>query len=290
MAKRRGLARGLDALLGSAPVTAMGEGVAPDAELRQIPVDLMQRGRYQPRTAMDEDALAGLAESIRERGVLQPIVVRPITEGRFEIVAGERRWRAAQAAGLEEVPALVRSVDDEAALAIALIENIQREDLNAIEEARALKRLVDEFGITHARAAQAVGRSRAAVTNLLRLLELNEDVSALVEAGALDMGQARALLALSGPAQSGAASQVVARGLNARETEALVKRTLDTGGASRRRARAPDPDVERLERELQERLGARVTIKQRAGGKGTLEIRYTSLDELDGVLRRLLGE
>ncbi len=285
MARRKGLGRGLDALLGSGASAAL-DGPAQAGELRQLPVDLVQRGRYQPRLHMHEESLATLAESIRERGVLQPIVVRAAAGGRYEIVAGERRWRAAQAAGLAEVPALVRDVDDQAALAIAIIENIQREDLNAIEEARALERLVDEFGITHAQAAQAVGRSRAAVSNLLRLLELNEDVRGLVESGALDMGHARALLAVAGPRQSALASQVVARGLSARETEALVKRALaDPKGSGRRKA--ADPDVQRLERDLKERLGARVEIRQRAKGRGALVIHYASLDELDGILRRL---
>jgi ParB family chromosome partitioning protein len=289
MAKRKGLGRGLDALLGStAGVGDVGEAGVDAGELRQLPVDLVQRGRYQPRLHMDDEALAHLAASIRERGVLQPIVVRPLGSGRYEIVAGERRWRAAQQAGLALVPAVVREVDDQAALAIALIENIQREDLNAIEEATALKRLVDEFQLTHARAAEAVGRSRSAVSNLLRLLELNEDVRGLVEAGALDMGHARALLALTGPAQSQAASQIVARGLSARETEALVQSLLKSGTA--RKGKPPprtDPDVQRLERELKDRLGARVEVKQRRGGRGALVIHYTSLEELDGILKHI---
>jgi ParB family chromosome partitioning protein len=285
VARRKGLGRGLDALLAGGASSAMDEA-SSCGELRQLPVELLQRGRYQPRLNMDDASLQGLADSIRERGVLQPVVVRPVAGGRYEIIAGERRWRAAQAAGLATVPTLVRDVEDEAALAIALIENIQREDLNAMEEARALKRLVDEFGITHARAAQAVGRSRAAVSNLLRLLELNDDVRALVEAGALEMGHARALLALGGPRQSQAATQVVAQGLSARETEALVKRLLAGAPAARKRS-APDADVQRLERELKEQLGARVEVRQRRGGRGALVIHYTSLDELDGILRHL---
>jgi len=284
-ARRKGLGRGLDALLGGAAASSL-DGPGDGGELRRLPVDLLERGRFQPRLHMDEEGLATLAASIRERGVLQPIVVRPLGGGRYEIIAGERRWRAAQTAGLSEVPALVHDVEDEAALAIALIENIQREDLNAIEEARALKRLVDEFGITHARAAQAVGRSRAAVSNLLRLLDLNEDVRGLVEAGALDMGHARALLGLSGPRQSQAATEVVARGLNARETEALVKRLLAGKGRAAKQSPA-DPDVQRLERELKDHLGARVEVRQRKGGRGALVIHYTSLDELDGILRHL---
>jgi len=287
MARRKGLGRGLDALLGGAGAAAGMDAATPQAgELRRLPVDRVERGRFQPRLHMDDAALDALASSIRERGVLQPIVVRPLASGRYEIVAGERRWRAAQRAGLDEVPALVHAVDDEAALAIALIENIQREDLNAIEEAKALARLVGEFDLTHARAAEAVGRSRAAVSNLLRLLDLEPEVRALVESGALGMGHARALLALSGTAQSQAASQVVARGLSARETEALVKRLL-AGARRRRPAAAADPDVRRLEQDLGERLGARVEVRQRRGGRGALVIHYTSLEELDGILAHL---
>jgi ParB family chromosome partitioning protein len=280
----------LDALLGgTAAAAALGGSDAGErgAELRQLPVDLIQRGIYQPRSRIDDEALASLAASIRERGVLQPIIVRPIAGGRFEIIAGERRWRASQQAGLSAVPVIVREVDDEGALAIALIENIQRENLNAMEEAIALKRLVDEFGLTHARVAEAVGRSRAAVSNLMRLLELNDDVRALVESGALDMGHARALLAISGPRQSQAASKVVARGLSARDTEALVKRLLSTATPGRGGKRAVDPDVQRLERELKEHLGARVEIKARSRGRGSLVIHYTSLDELDGILKHI---
>ena len=289
MPKRKGLGRGLDALLAGSATAAALEGGGEAGELQSLAVDLVERGRYQPRQHMDDEALSHLADSIRERGVLQPIVVRPLGSGRYEIIAGERRWRAAQAAGLAEIPALVREADDESALALALIENIQRENLNAMEEARALKRLIDEFELTHARAAQAVGRSRSAVSNLLRLLELNEDVRGLVESGALDMGHARALLGLSGPAQSQVASEVVARGLSARETEALVKRVLAGRGRSRRPATPADPDVARLERQLKDRLGARVEIKQRRGGRGALVIHYTSLDELDGILEHLKG-
>jgi ParB family chromosome partitioning protein len=290
MAKRKGLGRGLDALLGgtgSARALGGGDHEPSAGELRQMPVDLLQRGQYQPRTLMDDEALASLAASIRERGVLQPIVVRAVAGGRFEIVAGERRWRASQQAGLAEVPVIVREVDDESALAIALIENIQRENLNAMEEAVALKRLIDEFGLTHARAAEAVGRSRAAVSNLLRLLDLNDDVRGLVESGGLDMGHARALLGISGPQQSQAASEVVALGLSARETEALVKRILSPAKATSSGASSADPDVQRLERELKERLGARVEVKSRSRGRGALVIHYTTLDELDGILKHI---
>ncbi|MFT5175747.1 MAG: ParB family chromosome partitioning protein [Gammaproteobacteria bacterium] len=290
MAKRRGLGRGLDALLGGVGSASLLDGASSSeqvGDLRQLPVDMIQRGRFQPRLQMDDEALASLAASIRERGVLQPIVVRPLAAGRFEIIAGERRWRASQQAGLAHVPVIVREVDDEDALAIALIENIQRENLNAMEEAVALKRLVDEFGLTHARVAEAVGRSRAAVSNLLRLLDLNDDVRGLVESGALDMGHARALLAISGARQSQAASEVVARGLSARDTEALVKRILSTAVSAPAGNAAADPDVQRLERDLKEHLGARVEIKARSRGRGSLVIHYTSLDELDGILKHI---
>jgi ParB family chromosome partitioning protein len=298
MVKKKRLGRTLDSLL-SKPVDATpadsGNSTSAGTEsdvFKNIAVDLLQRGQYQPRDDMRQDTLEDLAASIRAQGVVQPIVVRPITgksggSQRYEIIAGERRWRASQQAGLSTVPVIVREVDDEGALAIALIENIQRENLNAMEEAVALKRLVDEFGLTHARVAEAVGRSRAAVSNLMRLLELNDDVRALVESGALDMGHARALLAISGPRQSQVASEVVARGLSARDTEALVKRILSTATPGRGGSRAVDPDVQRLERELKEHLGARVEIKARSRGRGSLVIHYTSLDELDGILKHI---
>lgn len=289
MAKRRGLGRGLDALLGE-PAGA-GPREATDGELRNLPVDLVQRGRYQPRSHMDPAALEELADSIRVQGVVQPIVVRPLEGGaRYEIIAGERRWRAAQAAGLGEVPAVVRDVPDEAAIAIALIENIQRENLNPMEEARALRRLLEEFDMTHQRAAEAVGRSRTAVTNLLRLLDLNDDVKELLETSRIDMGHARALLGLQGDAQSEAARQVVARGLSARETERLVRQHKAPAEPRTREVARPDPDVTRLEQNLSERLAARVQIQHGARGKGRLVIHYTSLDELDGILERIAQE
>jgi len=290
MAKRRGLGRGLDALLGS------GAGVELDAEqaldegaLRNLPLDLIRRSPYQPRGELDPEALEELTRSVKAQGVVQPILVRPVGDGvHFELIAGERRWRAAQAAGLADIPAVVREVPDQAALAIALIENIQREDLNPIEEARALARLVEEFGMTHDAVAQAVGRSRAAVSNLLRLLELREEVRALVEAGELEMGHARALLALEGPAQGRAAREVASKGLSARETERLVQRLRSPRGADAgaRRERA-DPDVRRMEEELSQRLGAVVRIHHGARGKGRVVIQYASLDELDGILDRI---
>lgn len=287
--KKRGLGRGLDALLGGASVSAMQEEAAKvdTRELQQLPLELVQRGKYQPRRDMDPQALEELAQSIRNHGVMQPIVVRPVEGGRYEIIAGERRWRASQQAGLERVPALVREVPDEAAIAMALIENIQREDLNPLEESRALQRLIQEFELTHQQAADAVGRSRAAVSNLLRLLELADEVKALLGAGRLEMGHARALLALAGNDQVDGARQVVARGLSVRETERLVKRLLAGAATPPAPPRRVDPDIRRLEAELGERLGAKVSLAQGRGGTGRLVISYNSLDELDGILEKI---
>jgi ParB family transcriptional regulator, chromosome partitioning protein len=289
-AKRKGLGRGLDALLGGeaalAPVTGQP---GADGELRQIPLDQMQRGKFQPRRDMREEALKELADSIRQQGVVQPIVVRPGPAGgaRFEIIAGERRWRAAQMAGLETVPAVVRDVPDRTAIAMALIENIQRADLNPLEEAEAMQRLIAEFSVTHQEAAEAVGRSRAAVTNLLRLLELTREVQDLVRKGDLEMGHARALLALKGPAQTAAGRQVVERHLTVRDTERLVRNKLKEAGETRApQGRKADPDVSRLERSLGEKLGAKVVIEGKGKG-GKLVIHYSSLDELDGILARI---
>jgi ParB family chromosome partitioning protein len=290
--KRRTLGRGLDALLSTSQASAGPAASRPARdELRQVPVDLLERGRYQPRQDMRPESLNELAESIKAQGVVQPIVVRPLSTApgvtRYEIIAGERRWRAAQIAGLMEIPAIVREVPDEAAVAMALIENIQRENLNPLEEARALERLIDEFDMTHQEAATAVGRSRAAVSNLLRLLDLGPDVRRLVEQRKLEMGHARALLAIAAPAaQAEAARQVVARGLSVRATEALVKRLLapsrPPAAASRR-----DPDIQRLESELGEKLGAKVQLDHQASGKGRLSIRYNSLEELEGILEHI---
>ena len=287
--KRKGLGRGLDALLGGeaalAPVLAGQPGV--DGELRQIPLDQMQRGKYQPRRDMKEEALKELADSIKKQGVVQPIVVRPLGERRFEIIAGERRWRAAQMAGLETVPAVVRDVPDRTAIAMALIENIQRADLNPLEEAEAMQRLIAEFSVTHQEAAEAVGRSRAAVSNLLRLLELSREVQDLVRQGALEMGHARALLALKGPAQTEAARRVVDRGLTVRDTEKLVRNKLkEAGEIHGKPGKKADPDVSRLERTLTEKLGAKVVIEGKGKG-GKLVIHYSSLDELDGILAHI---
>jgi ParB family chromosome partitioning protein len=307
--KKRGLGRGLDALLGSAARTAPAAehpaAVSTPPELRAVPaadtplqnkptdgmlctlpVDVIQRGKYQPRLDMHQESLQDLADSISAQGVVQPIVVRAIATGRYEIIAGERRWRAAQLAGLHEIPAVVREVEDRAAIAIALIENIQRENLNPLEEARALERLIKEFELTHEQAAEAVGRSRAAVSNLLRLLDLEDAVKELVEKGELEMGHARALLALSGSKQREAARQVVSRGLTVRATEGLVKSLQRPVPAKQERA-SKDVNIQRLESDLSDKLGARVAIRQGRGGKGKLEISYNSLDELDGVLAHL---
>jgi ParB family chromosome partitioning protein len=308
--KKRGLGRGLDALLGSASRTAqqavaeaapvaappelkavpvaesVPEAPAADGVLRMLPVDIIQRGKYQPRIDMHQESLQDLADSISAQGVVQPIVVRSIGEGRYEIIAGERRWRASQLAGLHEIPAVVRIVEDREAIAIALIENIQREDLNPLEEARALERLIREFEITHEQAAEAVGRSRAAVSNLLRLLDLEDAVKEMVEQGKLEMGHARALLALRGGQQIEAARQVVNRGLTVRATEGLVK-SLQRPQPVKLVAVKKDANIRHLETDLSDKLGASVAIRQGRGGKGKLEISYNSLDELDGILEHI---
>ena len=294
--KKRGLGRGLDALLGginrepsahSAVVeqgaTGRVENPPEQGELRRIPVDLLQPGKYQPRHNMHAESLEDLASSIKAQGVVQPIVVRSIGGGRYEIIAGERRWRAAQMAQLHEIPAMVRDVPDEAAIAMALIENIQREDLNPLEEAGALQRLIDEFAMTHQQVAEAVGRSRTAVTNLLRLLALNPDVKHMVDQGELEMGHARALLALQGASQSTAAKEVVGRSLSVRETEKLVQR-LQAPPAIPASAPMVDPNIRHFETDLAEKLGAKVTIQHGDKGQGKLMIHYNTLDELEGIL------
>ena len=288
-AKKKHLGRGLDALL-SKPAAA--ESAALDT-LKQIPVDLLQRGQYQPRDDMRQDSLDDLASSIKAQGVVQPIVARPIanTGGtqRYEIVAGERRWRAAQLAGLSEIPAVIRDVPDESAIAMALIENIQRENLNPLEESRALDRLIREFDLTHAEAAAAVGRSRATVSNLLRLQDLSDKVKPLLEQRQLEMGHARALLSISDATQQyDAARQVVKKGLSVRETERMVKHML-AGPKSKKAAKtAPvDGDIRRLEIEVSEKLGAKVRVDHTKKGAGKLVISYNSLDELDGILKHI---
>jgi len=297
--KKATLGRGLADLLGQArphPPAAANGAPPPGEQLARLPVELLERGRYQPRTDLRNDTLNELADSIRQRGVIQPIVVRPIvsagTEQRYEIIAGERRWRAAQLAGLTEIPAIIREIPDEAAVAMALIENIQREDLNPLEEARAFQRLIGEFALTHQQVADAVGRSRVAVTNLLRLMDLAPEVGRLVERRELDMGHARALLGLENHRkQTELALLVVKKGLSVRETEALVRRLNSptgrpapegTGGPQGR-----DPNVVRLEGELADKLGAQVQIQHTASGKGKLVVAYNSLNELDGILSHI---
>lgn len=295
--KKRGLGRGLDALLGAgnatpaaaegSAVTAAGQELADDeGALKTLPVDLIQRGKYQPRNDIEPESLQELADSIRAQGVMQPIVVRPISDRKYEIIAGERRWRATQMAGLDVIPAVVRDVSDETAIAMALIENIQREDLNPIEEAAALQRLQQEFNLTQQEVAAAVGKSRSTVANLLRLMSLRDDVRRLVEHGDLEMGHARALLALEGSEQSQAARAVVARGLSVRQAEALVRKTLAERD-SPPEARQLDPNIRHLQDDLSQRLGTRVQIQHGPKGKGKLVLAYNSLDELDGILSHI---
>ncbi len=297
-AKKRGLGRGLDALLSATrdeseadTQDSTGKNQIPTMGMNLVPVDLIDRGRYQPRREFDQDSLQELADSIAAQGVLQPIVVRPVDGERYEIVAGERRWRASQLVGLAEIPVIIRDVDEQSAMAIGLIENIQRDDLNPLEESAALSRLLSEFELTHQEVARAVGKSRTTVTNLLRLLDLTPAVKEYVDARQLDMGHARALLGLNDVRQTEAACQVVSRGLSVRETEKLVRRMHmeDEGGeaAVQTDQHEPDPDVRRLQDDLAQRLGARVRIQQGNKGKGKLVIAYNSLDELDGILEHI---
>ncbi|MEP7060777.1 MAG: ParB/RepB/Spo0J family partition protein [Betaproteobacteria bacterium] len=283
MIRPKGLGRGLDALLAGTDDAAPGKD-----SLQMLPIDRLRPGKYQPRTRMDEASLAELAESIREQGVMQPVLVRPVDGGRFEIIAGERRWRAAQRAGLRDVPALIKTVADQAALALSLIENIQREDLNPLEEAQGLARLIEEFGLTHDAAAKAVGRSRSAVSNLLRLTALDKAVQEYLLAGAIEMGHARALLALPVAQQAGAAARIVNGQLSVRETERLVH-ALQGGDVTKtkRARRVHDADTARLEIEIAEALGAKVRIDVGRHGKGRVIIDYASLAELDGIVARL---
>ncbi|MCS3457031.1 ParB/RepB/Spo0J family partition protein [Aeromonas rivuli] len=291
--KKRGLGKGLDALLSTSTAarqkqvmsdqrTEQAMAPAPQGELRKLPLEWLRSGKYQPRKDMSQDALEDLANSIRAQGVIQPIVVRPLGEQSFEIIAGERRWRASQLARLEVVPCIVKDVPDEAAVAIALIENIQREDLNAIEEAVALQRLLTEFELTHQQVAEAVGKSRTTVTNLLRLNQLNDDVKRFVEHGDLDMGHARALLALSGPAQSELAKQVAQKGLTVRDTERLVQKSLEPVKTKADPVR--DPQFAYIERQIAEKIGNKVQLQQGKQNSGKLVISYENLAELDRVL------
>jgi ParB family chromosome partitioning protein len=308
-AKKKSLGRGLDALLGPSKSTAKpgagpadasvakpATGAVPapdisreiDGEMRTLGVEQLRRGKYQPRVDMHSDSLEDLADSIRVQGIVQPIVVRPVSGGDYEIIAGERRWRAAQLAGLQEVPVVVRDMDDRAAIAVALIENIQRENLNPLEEARALERLIEEFDMTHQQAAEAVGRSRTAVSNLLRLLELGEVATEMVQRGELEMGHARALLALAAGQQAEAAREVVKKGLSVRATERLVKQLLvDSRRPKGAKVPRRDPDLVSLEQRLSDKVGAPVQVQQGSRGRGKLVISYTSLDELDGILEHI---
>jgi len=278
MNKQKGLGRGLDALLGG--------DEAPKDSLMTLPVNRIRPGKYQPRTKMDQGALAELAASIKSQGLMQPVLVRPVERDRYELIAGERRWRAAQMAGLNEVPALVREVADEAALAMALIENIQRENLNAMEEAAGLQRLVHEFKMTHQQAADAVGRSRSAATNLLRLLNLAKPVQAMVMEGVLEMGHARALLALDGARQVEAANRSAARGLSVRETEALAQRWIKSDATPAKQKKV-DRDIARLEEETAEKIGTTVEIRAGRKGTGKLILHYASFEHLDELIAKL---
>lgn len=298
--KRKGLGRGLDALLGGIDNEPSAVSIDPDSQaagaaqtspegvngLRHVPLDLIQRGKYQPRRDIQPEALEELAASIKAQGVMQPIVLRPAEGERFEIIAGERRWRAAQLAGLDKIPAVIRDVPDEAAIAMALIENIQREDLNPIEEAFALKRLQDEFELTHQEVAEAVGKSRTTVTNLLRLISLSDEVKKLLEHGDLEMGHARALLTLEQEEQRDLARQVVAKDLSVRQTEGLVRRLQQQQTKAVPVGRV-DPDTKQLEESLSEQIGVPVTLQHNAKGKGKLVLKYNNLDELDGILAHI---
>jgi len=281
MVKPKGLGRGLDALL-AGDIGSVGDADA----LRMLKLDQLQPGKYQPRSHMDQTALQTLADSIKSQGIMQPIITRKIAGDRYEIIAGERRWRASQLAGLKEVPVIVRDIPDESALAIALIENIQRENLNPLEESTGIKRLIDEFGMTHETAAQAVGRSRSAVTNLLRLQNLHVQVQEKLINGLLDMGHARALLSLNEAAQITAAEQIVQKDLSVRDAEKLVK-TIGSQVSAPPKVKKPDQDVQRLQEEIAESLGADVKIETSAKGAGTLKIRYSSLDQLDEIIAKL---
>ncbi len=291
-AKKRGLGRGLDALLATSASAAARHDASETAkiasdksELRKLPVEFIKPGKYQPRKEMAPEALEELANSIKSQGIIQPIVVRPIGTDRYEIIAGERRWRAAQLAQLDVVPCLVKDVPDEAVIAIALIENIQREDLNALEEAVAYQRLIDEFNMTHQAISEAVGKSRTTITNLLRINQLNAEVKIHLERGDIDLGHAKVLLAVQGELQNELARIIIAKGLTVRESEKLVNQALNP--VSAKEAPSIDPDVQQLEQRLAEKLGAKVSISHNRKGQGKLVINYTSLDELDGILQHI---
>tara|TARA_R110002072_G_scaffold118775_5_gene251290 strand:+ start:503 stop:1366 length:864 start_codon:yes stop_codon:yes gene_type:complete len=286
LVKKRGLGKGLDALLGNSAERT--SGATSSDSLKTLAVDLLQRGQYQPRKDFNQESLQELADSISAQGIVQPIVVRALSRSKkFEIIAGERRWRAAQLAGLQDVPVVVKDVPDKTVMCIALIENIQREDLNPLEEAHALARLIEEFDMTHETIAESVGRSRSAVSNLLRLLELEEAVKVLLTKGELGMGHARALLALNKADQTQTAMQIAKRGLSVRETEALVKRLLSDTNKDRNKPKKIDANIRKLETELSERLGANVSIRMSTKEKGSMVVHYHSLDELDGIISRI---
>lgn len=289
--KKRGLGRGLEALLGNTATATQQNEVAEASELRHIPVEFLQPGKYQPRKDITSEALQDLANSIKAQGIIQPIVIRSVSHGRYEIIAGERRWRAAQIAGLAEIPVIIRDIPDNAAMAIALIENIQREDLNPLEEAVALQRLLDEFSMTHQQVADAVGKSRTSVTNLLRLLSLSEDAKNFLEKGALEMGHARALLGLNGEAQSKAAHTIVEKGLSVRECEELVRKIQNPAASGKTNIKAgtdTDPTIQDLQVKLSEKLGKYATIQHKVNGKGKVVLRYRSLLELRAIISNMI--
>jgi len=282
--KKRGLGRGLDSLLSSTPLSEVMKETTSNQNYRDLPVEMLQRGKYQPRRDIDPVALDDLASSIKSQGIIQPIVVRPVDDNKYEIIAGERRWRAAQLAGLSDVPVIIRDIPDEATVVISLIENIQREDLNSIEEAIALKRLLEEFTLTHQQVAESVGKSRSSVTNLLRLLELPETVRTMLEHGDLEMGHARTLLTLDIILQEQAARNIVAKGLSVRETESFVRKLQSPKSTSQ--PKSIDPDIANLQNKLSDKLAAKVSIQHSPKGSGKLIIHYHSLEALDGILEQ----
>ncbi|MEE9352696.1 MAG: ParB/RepB/Spo0J family partition protein [Thiotrichaceae bacterium] len=285
MVRKPGLGKGLDILLSSASKAKKAEEKNSSA-MRILPVDKIEKGQYQPRLTIEPEALQQLADSIKAQGLIQPVVVRPIGGGKYELIAGERRWRACQIAGLHDIPAVVKDIPDQAAAAMSLIENIQREDLNPLEEAIAMERLIEEFGLTHQQTADSVGRSRSAITNLLRLLVLEDKTKVLLDKGDLEMGHARALLGLGGNKQVEAAQKVANKGMSVRDTERLVKK-LTAPDTEKPVAPPKAPEVLKLEQELSEKLGANIQIKYNNKGQGKLTIDYNSLDELDGILEHI---
>ena len=289
--KKRGLGRGLDALLGSDARQSDARQSKVEAEdsagrMQEVPIEWIQPGKYQPRKVMEDDALHELALSIKAQGIMQPIVLRSVADNKYEIIAGERRWRASKLAGMDKIPAIIREVSDESAVAMSLIENIQREDLNPMEEALALQRLIEEFDLTHQQVADAVGKSRTAVTNFLRLINLSSEVSQMLAHGDIEMGHARALLSLSDEKQSKAAKEIAAKQLNVRQAEALVREWLTEPSANNKKGKVVDSDTRHLENRLSGKLGQPVQIQHSVKGKGKLVIAYNSLDELEGVLTR----